>query len=106
MGLAERIVQSDTPTVYPHEDGTIPIHEFTAAMTLLAAGEVTKSQLVTLFAFDATEEAGLDTLIAAYIALPTTADKVMWLMKLEAAGIFFQDGNIDKAKYKSIMGLV
>lgn len=105
MGLAERIVQSDTATTYPQEDGNIPIHEFTAAISLYATGNATRNQIVNIFNLDAGQAAGLDQLLAAFDALATKADKVEWLMKLEAAGIFFQDGNIDKTQYKTIMGL-
>lgn len=101
MGLADRIVHRDGNT----QLGDIPIHEFTSALTLFATGDATHAQIVNIFSLQPDEESGLTTLEDALSALPDQAAKSVWIAKLEAAGIFYQNGAIDKAKYMQIMGL-
>jgi len=101
MALADRIKHRVDGVSY----GDIPIHEWTAAMTLLALGEITRQDVVDTFSLTAADETGLDALIATYTALSTKADKVEWLNKLECAGIFYQNGVITETKYKNILGL-
>lgn len=46
----------------------LPVHQFWAALTEFAAGEVTKPQIVAFFNLDAADEADLDWLIGKYQA--------------------------------------
>jgi hypothetical protein len=103
MALADRIVHQDPVTSAPV--GDIPVHEFTAAFNLYVLGEATRAQVIAVFSLTAADETGLDTLKTTYDALATLSDKLEFKMKLESAGIFYQNGKIDKTKYMSIMGL-
>lgn len=104
MGLADRLVHSDNP---PPNVTTEPIgiHEWTAAFELYCYGEATRTSIINQFGLSTEEQNGLDVLKSNYDALSTALDKHIFLHKLEATGLFYQNGMIDIAKYKSIMGL-
>ena len=94
MGLADRIYHSDTPMPYPSGE-YISIHDFSAAMQLYYAGEATENQITNLFNLDDSQASGLSVLITELDGLSTDADKVKWLLKLDAAGIYYQNGRLD-----------
>jgi hypothetical protein len=100
MALINRIQH---PGIDP--ETAIPIHKFTAAMTLWASGEITRQNVIDKWVISVGDQAGLDTLKTAIDALGTVQLKVQWLNKLECAGLFYEDGTITADKYKSIMGL-
>lgn len=104
MGLADEIQHSDTP-----QDVTgkpIAIHTWTAALELYVRGEATVTQIDNVFGITARGvRTGLDQLVAQIDALGTENQKLIFVYKMEAAGLFYERGLIDKAKYKSIMGL-
>lgn len=86
--------------------GPIAIHYWTAAWELYARGEATYDQIKTLFGLEARGvTAGSDQLKTAIDALGTENQKLLFIMKMEAAGLFYETGQIDKTKYKQIMGL-
>ena len=63
MSLIDRLAGNEEPK--------LPTHQFYAALSEFAAGELTKAQIVDFFVLDSGEEAELDVLIAAYqAALP------------------------------------
>lgn len=101
MSLTDRLV-------HRKPDGTgagdIPIHEFTAAVSLYAYGLAAKNEITTLFGLEADDIADLDSLAAMYTSLSSEALKAQYLNRLECAGLFYQNGKIDAARYKSIMG--
>lgn len=101
MALADRIIHIESGSI----TGDIPIHEWTSAFTLYAIGEATRNKVINTFSLTSADETGLDALKTTYDGLGTKADKNEFLEKLEAAGIFYQNGTIDTAQYKSIMGL-
>ena len=59
----------------------IAVHAFYSALVDFAAGYTTKAQIITVFILDATAEANLDSLIAAY---QVSTDKNQWLQELHA----------------------
>jgi len=104
MAFADRIQTSPFPKEYP-AGSLLPIHELTAAFHLYWLGTATRNQIVSLFNLDASEQVGLDALLAALDGQANETLKVKWLMKLDAAGIYYQNGNITIDQYKAIMGL-
>ena len=67
----------------------IAVHYFYAALSDMAAGKSTKSEIVTGFSLDATAEAQLDTLIAAY---QNATDKNRWLHELHSVMMLAEAG--------------
>lgn len=104
MGLAERIIHSDTPKPFPSGE-SIAIHEFTAAMQLYWLGEATENQIKNLFNLDPGQASGLNQLITVFNSQSNDSQKAKWLAKLDACGIYYQNGNLSASQYKSIMGL-
>jgi hypothetical protein len=66
---------------------------------------MTKTNLVNTFNLSVEDQNGLDLLKNTYDALPIAIEKHILLHKIESAGIFYQNGVIDKTKYKQILGL-
>lgn len=82
----------------------IAIHKFTAALVLYATGDATANNIKNVFNMDASASAQLDTLLSVLDAIATAVEKSIWLQKLEAAGLYYEDGTIDSTQYKNIMG--
>lgn len=104
MGLADELQRSDP--ALDLTTGPIAIHRWTAALELYARGEATAAQIDAIFGITARGvSAGFNQLIAAIDALGTENQKLLFVMKLEAAGLFYESGTIDKDKYRQIVGL-
>lgn len=104
MGLADEIQHSDTPQDLT--SGPIPIHTWTAAWELYARGEATANQIKNIFGIESRGcETGMYQLQTQIDDLSTENQKLLHVMKMEAAGLFYENGSIDKTKYKEIMGL-
>lgn len=101
MGLADRIIHIENGD----QVGDIAVHTWTAAFNLYAAGEATRAELSAVFSLSAQDLVGLDTLKSEYDGLTTEAEKIGFVLKLEHAGLFYERGTIDKARYMQIMGL-
>lgn len=100
MGLAERIVHAGGD-----ENADIAVHRFTAGFGLYVVGEATRAELEAVFSLSAGDLAGVDALKAEYDALGTAVEKALFLQKIEWAGIFYENGTINAARYKQILGL-
>jgi hypothetical protein len=86
--------------------GAIPIHHWSAAWEMYARGEATYDEIKALFGLEARGvTAGSDQLKAVIDALGTENQKLLFIMKMEAAGLFYETGQINKTRYKQIMGL-
>lgn len=104
MGFADEIQHVDTPDDLTA--GPIAVHRLSAAMELYARGEVTAQQVDNVFGLTARGvSTGFNQLVAAIDALGTENQKLLFVMKLEAAGLFYESGTIDKDQYKQIVGL-
>jgi hypothetical protein len=100
MALTDRLMH---PTNLP-VSGLIPVHQFTAGFMLWCNGEVTRNQFLNRFNITASGEInGVDALKAKYDSLGTEIEKIIYIWKLEAAGLFYEDGTITDTKYKTIM---
>lgn len=100
MGLAERIVHAGGD-----ENANIAVHRFTAGFGLYVIGQATRGELATVFSLSADDLVGVDALKAEYDALGSAVEKAVFLQKLEWAGMFYENGTIDTARYKQILGL-
>jgi len=86
------------------QETAIPIHVFTAAFSLWVRGSIDAARLQAAFNLDAGEVIQVQSLKTVYDAA-TAAGKVDFLLKLESAGVMFEQGIISAAEYASIMGL-
>lgn len=101
MGLADRIVHIEND----EQVGDIAVHAFTAGFNLYAIGEATRGELEAVFSLSAQDLTGLDTLKSEYDGQATAVEKLLFVLKLEHAGLFYERGTIDKTRYIQIMGL-
>jgi len=82
----------------------IPMHIFSAGLTLWGAGEITRAQLITFFNFDATEQTQIDEIKTKYDGL-NNINKAGFHGTVESANIAYEDGAINVTKWKSILGI-
>ena len=82
----------------------ISIHVFTAAFSLWVRGAIDAARLQAAVGLDAGEVIQVQSLKTVYDA-DTAAGKVDFLLKLESAGVLFEQGIISAGEYASIMGL-
>jgi len=99
MSLQDRI---QNPSA--NQATAIPIHVFTAAFSLWVRGAIDAARLQAAFGLDAGETNQAQSLKIVYDAA-TSAGKVDFLLKLESAGVLFEQGIISAGEYASIMGL-
>ena len=95
MGLYERWTTSD--------NSKIPVHTFGAAMRELARGAVTKTQVVSAFSLDSTDESELDLIIAKYTAM-TSTEKAAFVVKLHDVMLLCEGDFYNKTKAKTELG--
>lgn len=98
-GIYERVTN-------PSESGEtkLPVHTFMAALRELPRGNVTKAQVVSAFALDATAESELDAIIATYGALSTDRTQLEFKSQLHDALLLAESGHYDKSKVKDVLG--
>jgi hypothetical protein len=80
------------------------VHAFGSALSELARGAVTKTQIVSSFSLDTAEEAELDSIVAAYQASGNATDKVRFIGKLEDVMILSESGFYLESKAKTELG--
>ncbi len=86
----------------------IPVHGIEAAITLYATGEATRANIVALFSMDTEAESDLNVLLNTLDAMSTTADKLVFMQKMQAVNIGHEEnwpGYQTKAQYVAILGL-
>jgi len=83
MALIERLAGIGLP----EGEGKLAVNTFHAAMYELAAGQVTKAQIVAYFELDATEESELQWIIDQYNAQPNAAAKEKYIELLRVCFI-------------------
>lgn len=88
-------------------DGTtdIPNHAFASAVTLWALGEITKQNIIDKWSLDATGETELQEYADNYTSEPNANSKQNNIHRIRATGELYEDGLINKTKYKSVLGL-
>lgn len=101
MGLFQRITAQDSTK--------ISVHRFGAALRQMAAGQLTRQQVIDGFTLIGTDITEFDALIATYNALPTnnTANiiiKAQWIHRMEDVFILCETGDYLEAKAKSALG--
>lgn len=103
--LIDRIENPATrETVISGGERMISIHKFTSALVLYSQGHATKNQIISKFSLDNSAQIQLNVILTVIDNLSTDIDKVLWFQRLEAAGLFYEDGTRDSAWYKSVMG--
>jgi len=101
MTLEDRLKNPNNP------DGiinTIASHNFSAALTLWGAGEITRQNVINFFSLDATEQTQLDEIKSKYDGL-NNINKAAFHGTVEAANIAYEIGAITSTKWKSILGI-
>lgn len=101
MGLYARIVATDATG--------ISVHRFGAALRQMAAGELTRAQVISGFALAGDEVTDLDALIATYTAMPqnnvgNAFAKTNWLHRMEDVFLLCETGDYTEAKAKTALG--
>lgn len=101
MGLYARIT-ADGET-------KIGVHRFGAALRQMAAGQLTRQQILDAFQLTGSDVTEFDALIAAYQALPSnntanTLTKAMRLESMEDVFLLCETGDYNEAKAKTALG--
>lgn len=101
MGLYQRITAQDSTK--------ISVHRFGAALRQMAAGQLTRQQVIDGFSLTGSEVTEFDALIATYTGLPTnnTANiliKAQWPDRMEDVFLLCETGDYLEAKAKSALG--
>jgi hypothetical protein len=101
MGLFARITATDATK--------IGVHRLGAGLRQLAAGQLTRTQVINAFELSGSDITELDALIATYTAMPTnntanTFAKAAWLDRMEDVFLLCETGDYDEAKAKSALG--
>lgn len=88
MALIERVLQdSSEPT-----DRHISAHTFYAAGIELLTGHVTSAQVQAHFNMTAADLVDWNALVAQFVALPTTLDKLLFIERFHACFLAAHDG--------------
>jgi hypothetical protein len=101
MALFARITAGDATK--------ISVHRFGASLRQMAAGQLTRQQVIDAFALTGSDVTELDALMATYTAMPTnnTANafaKASWLARMEDVFILVEMGDYTEAKAKTALG--
>lgn len=101
MGLYQRVTATD---------GTkVSVHRLGAALRQLAAGQLTRQQLIDALGLVGTDVTDLDALIATYNAMATNNTaavfaKAAWLERMEDVFTLCETGDYNEAKAKTALG--
>ena len=87
MGLVNRLAGIPEPGQTPEEVRKLEVNTFHASMYELAAGQVTKAQIVSYFGLDAAEQSELDWIISQYNAQPNAAAREKYVELLRVCFI-------------------
>jgi hypothetical protein len=87
----------------------ISVHRFGAALRQMAAGQLTRQQVIDAFALTGSDVTEFDALMATYTAMPTnntanTFAKAAWLARMEDVFILVEMGDYTEAKAKTALG--
>lgn len=106
MGLADRIVHAEIAIPYASGEA-IPIHYFTASLELYQNGKATYNQIKNVFKMTDGEASGLLKITDKIDELAASGSyyQVQFIRRIDAAGMFYERGIIDKAQYIDIVGL-
>jgi hypothetical protein len=101
MGLHARIVGTS--------GAKIQVHRFGAALRQWSAGQLTRQDVIDMFALTGSEVTELDALAATYSGMPTnntsnTFAKAAWLDRMEDVFLLCETGDYTEAKAKSALG--
>jgi hypothetical protein len=101
MGLYQRVTANDATK--------ISIHRFGAALRQMAAGQLTRQQIIDTFALAGTDVTEFDALMASYNGLPQNnvvagIAKASWLNRMEDVFILCETGDYTEAKAKTALG--
>jgi hypothetical protein len=101
MSLYARVRAEDTTK--------ISVHRFGAALRQMAAGQLTRQQVIDAFQLVNSDITEFDALIATYTALGTgnaTAafTKAAWLYRMEDVFLLVETGDYTEAKAKTALG--
>jgi hypothetical protein len=101
MSLYARITAADATK--------ISVHRFGAALRQMAAGQLTRQQVIDGFLLAGADVTEFDALIATYTALPTnnTANiivKAQWPDRMEDVFLLCETGDYTEAKAKTALG--
>jgi hypothetical protein len=101
MGLFQRITATD---------GTkIGVHRFGAALRQMAAGQLTRQQVIDAVSLTGSEVTEFDALTATYTAMGTgnasaAFAKAAWLDRMEDVFLLCETGDYNEAKAKTALG--
>jgi hypothetical protein len=92
-----------------HDATKILVHRFGAAVRQWVAGQLTRQQIIDMFALTASDITELDAMQASYTAMPTnnttqTLAKANRLDSLEDVFLLCESGDYPEAKAKSALG--
>jgi hypothetical protein len=101
VGLYQRIRATD--------ETKIQVHRLGAALRQMAAGQLTRQQVIDALDMDATDIANLDALVATYNAMGTNNlaavfAKAAWLDRMEDVFLLVETGDYTEAKAKTALG--
>ncbi len=87
----------------------INIHRFGASLRQMAAGQLTRQQIIDGFQLTGTDVTELDALVATYTAMGSgnaaaAFAKAAWLYRMEDVFILCETGDYTEAKAKSALG--
>jgi hypothetical protein len=102
MALIDKLAR-DLP-LPPNGEPHIANHTFSAAIWFLSKGEITRAQVIAGLGLTPTDEIQLDQISTFYGTL-SSAEKGQFHNRVEAAGILLEGGYINRAKYKTLLGL-
>lgn len=101
MGLYQRITANDATK--------ISVHRFGSALRQMAAGQLTRQQIIDAFQLTGDDVTNFDALIATYQAMPTnntgnTFLKALRLDTMEDVFLLCETGDYSELKAKSALG--
>lgn len=101
MSLFARITATDSTK--------IQVHRFGACLRQMAAGQLTRQQIIDAFSLTGSDVTDLDALIATYQALPTNNTpniviKAQWPDRMEDVFLLCETGDYLEAKAKTALG--
>jgi hypothetical protein len=91
------------------DETKISVHRFGASLRQMAAGQLTRQQVIDAFALTGSDVTEFDALMATYTAMPTnntanTFAKAAWLARMEDVFILVEMGDYTEAKAKTALG--
>ena len=82
----------------------LPAHQFTASCLGWFIGDWNRSDVISAWSLEASDEAQLDQAKTAYDAAPSAITKLIYALKLERYAELGQSGKMTKSQFKTLMG--